>query len=106
MNSLMESVKLFYIAFMLISVLACYVLNSCTESNLCNKESSSISIKVIPDSLFCKLQNTDSIKSTEGVHIIIESQNDLKKYVFCTSGLPTLDFNSYFLIAGKVFWPN
>lgn len=90
---------------LLILVIACLFV-CCSKPNPCpDAESNTVPIVVIPDSLHCKLQNTDSIKTSEGVHLIIKSEQDLAKYVFCSSGNLSVDYKTQFLVAGKIFWP-
>lgn len=73
-------------------------IQSCDDKN----EINIIPFEIIPDSLFCSLQNLDSMSGSKQ-HKLIETQEDFEKYVFCLESLPQIDFSSHFIIGGKIF---
>lgn len=50
-------------------------------------------------SIPCGLQNIESTEKE--VNLIIANQVDLEKYFTCSEQLPEIDFNKYFILAGR-----
>lgn len=51
------------------------------------------------EDLPCSLQNINP--DTREVNLVIKTQGDYIKYFSCSAELPTLDFEKYFILAGR-----
>lgn len=81
-----------------------FLLLGCSYKDLCSERNTNIPFESFADSLYCRFDSPDSILTRKGVHHVIENVQDLNKYVYCFKSLPNINFDTHYLVAGKIFY--